>query len=99
MRGGRIGTPGDNVLVAGVAGKFIVVHQFAFTCQAPVTIRFEDSDGTVLAGPWNFDTAGGAAPPVNHMGMFKVASGKDLILNLGGSVQVGGFLHGTYQSV
>lgn len=87
---------GDNTLLAGVAGKNIIVHQFAFTCVGAVTITFEDEDGNVLAGPWSFDATGGAAPPVNLMGMFKVAVGKDLIMNLSSAVQVGGFLYGTY---
>lgn len=87
---------GDNVVVPGIDGKRIVVHQFVLCCSGPVTVTFEDEDGTILAGPMSFDATGGAAPPVNLAGMFLLPVGKDLILNLTSAVQVGGFIHGVY---
>ena len=86
---------GNNTLLAAIPNRRIVIHQICFTCAAAVTIIFADSDGTVLGGPWDFDAKGGAAPPVNYTGMFKLAKGKGFVMNLSSAVQVGGYFTGT----
>ena len=85
---------GDNVLVAGVAGKAIIVLQYVYERADAVTITIKSEDGTVLDGPCGPSVVGGGkASGFCPVGWFRTTTlGDDLIMNLSSGVQVGGSL-------
>lgn len=86
---------GDNNIVSGIAGKTIRVLSYLLIAAAPVTVRWESEDGTLLAGPMAMAANTPLVAPPNPEGYFQtVTSGDDLHLNLSGAVAVGG--HITY---
>lgn len=81
---------GNNVVVAGVAGKRIVPIYIKVIASGAVTASWQSSGGTVLDGPCSLAANGGYVEPYTPTGHFSTLSGEDLDLNLGSSVQVGG---------
>lgn len=88
----EVSASGDNIIVAAQPGKQIVVLQYIFTCVGAVTVRWKDDGGANLSGPMSYAAQGGAAPPESTRGYFATAKGAGLVMNLGGSVAVGGHL-------
>jgi hypothetical protein len=90
----NVNASGDNVIVAGVAGKQIKVFRLKLIVAAAVTVLVKDG-ATILDGPLSFsanegmilDWSGYDAPP-----WYTTSIGNALIFNLGSLVQVGGNL-------
>lgn len=90
---------GDTTIVRGVPGQKIKVVNYTLVAAAAVTARWLSGKATGqgqqtnLSGAMAFAANGGAAPtsqPAAHL--FETAQGQDLVLNLGGAVQVSGHL-------
>lgn len=88
----NVNSSGANVLVAGTAGRIILVMSYVLVSAVDNTIDFEDSDGGVLGGPMQLLAQGGIAAPYCQMGHFKLPAGKGLSLGLTVGAQVGGHL-------
>lgn len=95
-------TMGNNVIVAGVANKRIKVTSLVIVVAGAVTTQWL-SGATALSGAMSFTTGGGYALALSpSIGLTKEAylvtnTGDNLILALGGAVQVSG--HGTWEFV
>ena len=96
---------GDNVVVAGVAGKRIAVTAFLLLPASAVTFTFKS--GTAAAGSnatiWGGVAVGGSGQPLALPGghnpnywMVTAADGDDLNLSLSDDVQVMGVLNWQY---
>lgn len=83
---------GNNTLFAAVAGSIIVVLGGDLMASSSVTITVQDSNGTVMDGPFTPAANGGKIYPHNDRGHFATGRGFGLVLNLGSAVQVGGHL-------
>lgn len=81
---------GSNVVIAGVAGKYLVLLSYVLVGAGANTITIEDSDGYVKGGPMSFAANGGAAPPECRAGHAEFAVGKGLCIGLTAATQVGG---------
>ncbi len=80
---------GDNTLVAApVATQFIRVFGFSISANGTVNVTLK-SGSTSKAGPYYFSQFGGIVRD-NTYDVFDCAPGDPLILNLSGSVAVGG---------
>jgi hypothetical protein len=89
---------GDNTLVAAVTGKRIRVLQFTLVAAGAVTVRFESAaSGTALTGVMSLAANAGISTTWCPVGHFHTIAGELLNLELGGAVQVGGWLK--YQEV
>lgn len=85
---------GDNIIVAGVAGKQVKVFRLKLIVAAAVVVLVKDG-ATVIDGPLSFsanegmilDWSGYDAPP-----WYTTSLGNALIMNLSTGVQVGGNL-------
>ncbi len=91
---------GNNTIVAGVTGKIIRVTSLVLVCAGTVTVQWF-SGATKLSGAMPFVANTGYAlssPPgldANRQNPYlQTLAGDNLILALGGNVQVSG--HGTY---
>lgn len=88
-------TSGDNTLVAAVTGKKIKVLSLAIVAAGAVTVRFESgAGGTALTGVMSIPANGilvlsPSLPGYHH---FETAAGSLLNMELGGAVQVSGYL-------
>ncbi len=83
---------GNNTLIAGVPGARIVVILGDLIASGAVTVTMQSSGGTVLDGPFSPAANGGKIYPDTERGHFATLTGEGLVLNLSGSVQVGGHL-------
>ena len=84
---------GDNTLVAAVASKRIRVLDVLIVATDAVTVSFEsDASGTALTGDISLAANGGFAPGFDLHGHFQTVAGELLNLELGGAVQVDGWL-------
>jgi hypothetical protein len=89
---------GDNTLVAGVTGKKIRVLQFALVSVTAVAVRFESAaSGTAIPGVMSLGATGVLSAGYCPVGHFETIAGELLNLELGGAVQVSGWL--VYQEV
>lgn len=84
---------GDNTLIAAVTSKKLRVTGGLLVAAGAVTIRFQSgAAGTYLSGPMALAANGGFPIPFDATGQFETASGELLNLELGGAVQVGGWV-------
>lgn len=91
----NVSVNGDNVIVAGIAGKQIKVYRMKWVCSAGVTITIKDGASTVLDGPMAFSANEGAVldwPGYDGPAWYTTSPGNSLIMNLSVGVQVGGNL-------
>ena len=91
----NISAGGDNVVIAGIAGKQIKVFRIKWVCSAAVTVTVKDGASNVLDGPMSFSTNEGAVldwPGYDGPPWYTTTSGNALIFNLSSGVQVGGNL-------
>lgn len=90
----NVATAGDATIVPAVAGKRIKVVGYVLVAGGSVSVTWK-SNATPLSGPLSLAANGGvsahAAPPGF---VLRTNRGEGLVLNLSGSVQVGG--HITY---
>ncbi len=86
-------TSGNNTLVAAVTGKRIRVLSYFMVAAAAVVARFEsDADGTALTGVMSM-IAGVPHSAHDPTGLFETDVAAELLnMELGGAVQVSGFL-------
>ena len=90
-------TSGNNTLVAAVSGKKIRVLHMLVIAASAVDIRIEDgangagSNGS-LTGVMSVAANAGFNTGFNQHGLFETSSGTLLNMELGGAVQVSGFL-------
>ena len=84
---------GNNTVVAAVAAKRIRVIGLCMVAAAAVVARFEsDADGTALTGAMSM-IVGVPIEAYNPAGLFETDVANELLnLELGGAVQVSGFL-------
>jgi hypothetical protein len=87
-------TIGDNVLVSGETGKRIVVMAYTLIARTTVDVRWK-SGSVARSGLLPLIDSVGASPAYNPEGVIICAPGDNLVLNLSGSVYVGG--HITYK--
>ncbi len=83
---------GNNVGIAAVAGKRIVVLQGDLIAAGAVTVTLQSSGGAVLDGPFALAQNGGKIYPESTYGHFATGIGEGLTINLNGAVQPGGHL-------
>src|SRR5262245_14187511 len=92
---------GNNQIVAGVAGRRVVILGYILIASGAVTAQWI-SGAVNLTGPMALGGAGGgvsASPGRSEVGFFRWgvgATGADLTLTLGGATQVGGSLTYTF---
>lgn len=82
---------GQTALVSAVAGKQIVVVGFAVVASGAVTVQFQ-SASSALTGAMAFAANGGLSIAPGPTPLFTTAVNTTLNINLGGAVQVSGFL-------
>lgn len=81
----------SGTLVTGVSGKKIVVLSVSLVAESAVNATFQTSTGsTDIGGPYYCAANGGIVLPFNAGGWFQTNVGDSLLLNLSGSVSVGG---------
>ena len=88
-------TSGDNTIIAAPgAGKYLAIDHMNFLPTSAVTIQIKDGT-TAYGGPYPLD-AKQAYTIENAMhlqgGVIKLSDNAAFVLNLGGAVQVGGFV-------
>lgn len=84
---------GDNTVISGVALKKITVLNGLIIASAAVTVKFTDGAvGASVAGIMALQANGGFVIPYAPTGNFQTSAGNDLVLNLSGAIQVGGWL-------
>jgi hypothetical protein len=90
-----IDTSGDNVVVAAVPGRAILVYKLLFVTRAPIVVTMK-SGSTVLGGPYIF-TARGSSMSMYYDGSphWETAIGEDFVLNLDDAVTLTGQVHYT----
>lgn len=91
---------GNNTVVAASPYPLwpcILVTRYTFKVANAVTIQWVGSLGSTLSGPMPFVSSGdGVIESFDANGYFVTAPGEALVLNLGSSVAVGGYLQYTY---
>jgi len=92
----NVAASGDTILLAGVAGKSIVVLSLMLVAAAEVTVKFK-SNSNDKTGGMAFAANGGLTADSRH-GLFSGERGGDLTINLSGAVQTGGSLMYAYIS-
>ena len=92
----NVSSAGDNIIVAGVAGKRLKVLCFSLQAYGTVQTFWADGSGAApLTGPYTFQAREGICFGVPQPSiLFGTSAGNDLVLNLSGGVQVVG--HVTY---
>jgi hypothetical protein len=88
----NVSSSGDNPLGIAAAGKTIRVHGLALTAAGAVTLTVK-AGSTILAGPMSLTTGLPLVLPHARNGWWHFDSqgpNVDLVLTLGGAVQVGG---------
>ena len=91
----NISAGGDNIVVAGVAGKQIKVFRLKLITNAAVVIRVKDGASIVLDGPLAFSGNEGMVldwPGYDGPPWYTTTIGNALIMNLTGAATVGGNL-------
>lgn len=87
------GTNGDNTIVTAVSGQKIRPVFWWLMAAAQVTCRWKSGTSSNKSGPFTPAANGGVAPPFCELGTgFETAASEALVLNLGGTVAVGGTL-------
>lgn len=92
-----VSSSGDNLIVAGTAGKQILVLKYTILCAGAVAVTWKSSAAGAISGAMSFAANGGICEPESESGIMQTAVGEGLVLNLGASVSVGGYL--TYQLI
>lgn len=90
-----VAAAGDNTIIAGVLGQTIRIFHYNFVVNNNVTVLLKDG-ATNLSGTYTltagaglaFDAPGGIYPLI-------LTSGNGFVINLGGAVQVSGFVQYT----
>ena len=80
---------GDNIVVAGVAGKLIRVLQYFFVLGGPTNLTFKSSQ-TALSGPLDYPSAGSDVQDFIQLPLCTLNPGDPFIMNSSSAVQVGG---------
>lgn len=88
----NVSANGNNTAIAASAGKRIVPLAGDLIATGAVTVTVQSSGGAVLDGPFAFPATGGKIYAQVDWGHFATGLGEALVINLGGSVQVGGHL-------
>jgi hypothetical protein len=76
------GASGDNMLVAGVAGKVIKVYELMLVLSTGGTLVFKDGASTDLTGPLAMLANGSIVLDVDSNPWFTTSAGNDFVLNL-----------------
>lgn len=84
-------TNGDTILVAGSDGTKIIVYSIFIMAAGAVSVTWK-SDQNVIIGA-SAVAANGGYHLTSPFGVVQTNDGEDLILNLGGSVSVGGVVN------
>lgn len=91
-----LSTAGDNIIVAGVAGKTIRVFKLFLVLGGDTLLTFKDGP-TEFDGPLTMTTGGAIVfdepRPPRHW--FKTSDGNDFIINLSTPVQLSGRVYYT----
>lgn len=82
-------TAADNEIVAGVAGKKIVVTEYLIVAAGAVVATFKTEGGAALTGAMTMAT-GIPISARDEDGLFETVEGEGLDLTLSGGVQVSG---------
>ena len=83
-------TSGDNLIVAAVPTKQLLVLAYNFVSNGAVNAHWR-SNSTAITGPMYMDAASkGKVCGYNPKGWFKTAAGEALNLNLSAAIAVGG---------
>lgn len=88
----NVSASGNTTAIAASAGKRIVTLAGDLIAAGAVTVTVQSSGGTVLDGPFAFAANGGKVYPQVDWGHFATGLGEGLVINLGGTIQVGGHL-------
>jgi len=84
---------GDTTLISGTSGSFIVVLGMVLVAAGTVVVTFKDSTPATISGPFTMGTSTGNVGDCSVNGLhFACGAGKDLVMNLGSAVNVGGHL-------
>lgn len=70
----------------------IRVHSCLLMADAAVDADFESDTGTIYLGPVSIGETGGFSLQLDETGWFVLPEGKNLVLDLGSAVQVGGIV-------
>jgi len=87
-----VASSGVNAVIAAVEGKEINVVNLVLHAAGAVTVTVEDTDGNDLTGAMTLGTSVAFNSSVDPAGHFRTPVGKGIQLNLGGAVQVSGFI-------
>lgn len=80
---------GDTTVLAGVAGKKIILLGYTVVCGGATTLTWKSGASTAISGGMPFAANGGAAPD-SVWGICETAYGEALVLNSTANVAVGG---------
>jgi hypothetical protein len=80
---------GDTTILAGVAGKRLMVLSYVLAAVGAVAVKFKGGS-TDLSGAMSLGSNGTVTGSNNPFGHVVTAAGSALILNLSGAVQVSG---------
>lgn len=80
---------GDNIIIAGVAGKIIRVLQFFFVCSTATTLTYK-SGSTPISGPLSFVSNGAQVQDFIQCPFNCLNTGDPFIINASLSVTIGG---------
>lgn len=83
---------GDTTVVAAQSSKRIRVIKYSLVCASAVVVTWKSSTAGAISGPMSFATNGGIADDYCPEGIMQTVAGEGLVINLGGSVSVGGVL-------
>ncbi len=91
------GAGADNTIVAGVAGKSILVWKIMLVLGATASaITVKDGAATALTGPLSLVANGSMTLPFDAAPWFKTSPGNAFILNSGAAVQLSGLVGYTF---
>lgn len=93
-------TSGDQPIVTGKAGYKVRVVSYLIVSAGAVVVTWKSSGGTALSGPMTMATGQpiGSAYAEQRIaggydGHFDTMAGENLVLNLGGNIQVSGHIN------
>ena len=94
MRYATINVSGGGVspIVAPERMCCILVYSFLLFVNGVANIDLEDSDGTILSGPYSVFAGGGNINTYSLRGNLRTESGKGLSIGLDADIQVGGHI-------
>lgn len=91
----NIATSGDNTVIAAPGdGKYLVIDHINMVPNAAVTIQFKDGT-TAYGGAYSLTSSQGFVlenSMRNEHGLITLSNNSALVINLGGAVQVSGFI-------